>query len=181
MIRLNKFIADAGVCSRREADQLILDGKIKASTKTKIKGQNPYRKLLPYVFFNAIPKTQIDSFTQRVGIIFNQDILLGKIFYTNKNHSGGITKSSIKYKVYEKGDIRKILYSLYRYSLKVLQNVQKTSNLPTWILSAYQEVFTKYEPSLKDAVYIILEPKEIETIKKIKKLYPHIKILTKIC
>ena len=106
--------------------KILLDGKLKASTKTKIKEQNPYHKLLPYVFFIAIPKTQIDSFTQRVGIIFNQDILLGKIFYTNKNHSGGITKSSIKYKVYEKGDIRKILYSLYRYSLKVLQNVQKT-------------------------------------------------------
>ena len=29
MTRLNKYIADAGVCSRREADQLILDGKIK--------------------------------------------------------------------------------------------------------------------------------------------------------
>ena len=33
MIRLNKFIADAGVCSRREADQLILDGKIKVNEK----------------------------------------------------------------------------------------------------------------------------------------------------
>ena len=33
MIRLNKFIADAGVCSRREADQLILDGKIKVNDK----------------------------------------------------------------------------------------------------------------------------------------------------
>ena len=33
MIRLNKFIADAGVCSRREADQLILDGKIKLNDK----------------------------------------------------------------------------------------------------------------------------------------------------
>ena len=160
--------------------KILLDGKIKASTKTKIKEQNPYRKLLPYVFFNAIPKTQIDSFTKLrgVGIIFNQDILLGRVFYTNKNHSAGNIKSSIKYKIYEKGEIRKILYSLYRHSLKVLQNVQKTSNLPNWILSAYQEVFTKYEPSLKDAAYIILEPKEIETIKKIKELYPHIKILT---
>ena len=33
MIRLNKFIADAGVCSRREADQLIIDGKIKVNDK----------------------------------------------------------------------------------------------------------------------------------------------------
>lgn len=33
MTRLNKYIADAGVCSRREADQLILDGKIKVNDK----------------------------------------------------------------------------------------------------------------------------------------------------
>ena len=31
MTRLNKYIADAGVCSRREADKLILDGKIKVN------------------------------------------------------------------------------------------------------------------------------------------------------
>jgi 23S rRNA pseudouridine2605 synthase len=30
-IRLNKYIADAGVCSRREADKLIADGKIKVN------------------------------------------------------------------------------------------------------------------------------------------------------
>lgn len=32
-IRLNKYIANAGVCSRREADQLIADGKIKVNDK----------------------------------------------------------------------------------------------------------------------------------------------------
>ena len=32
-IRLNRFIANAGVCSRREADQLIIDGRIKVNGK----------------------------------------------------------------------------------------------------------------------------------------------------
>ncbi len=32
-IRLNRFIANAGVCSRREADNLIVDGKIKVNGK----------------------------------------------------------------------------------------------------------------------------------------------------
>jgi 23S rRNA pseudouridine2605 synthase len=32
-IRLNRYIAHAGVCSRREADQLIADGKIKVNNK----------------------------------------------------------------------------------------------------------------------------------------------------
>ena len=34
LIRLNKFIADAGVCSRREADKLIAAGEIKVNGKT---------------------------------------------------------------------------------------------------------------------------------------------------
>ena len=33
MIRINKYIADAGVCSRREADQLISAGKISINGK----------------------------------------------------------------------------------------------------------------------------------------------------
>ena len=33
MIRINKYIADAGVCSRREADQLISAGKISVNGK----------------------------------------------------------------------------------------------------------------------------------------------------
>lgn len=32
-VRLNKYIASAGVCSRREADQLIADGKVKVNGK----------------------------------------------------------------------------------------------------------------------------------------------------
>jgi 23S rRNA pseudouridine2605 synthase len=32
-IRLNKFIANAGICSRREADQHIADGKVKVNNK----------------------------------------------------------------------------------------------------------------------------------------------------
>ena len=33
MIRLNKYISNSGVCSRREADLLISDGKIKVNNK----------------------------------------------------------------------------------------------------------------------------------------------------
>ena len=34
MIRLNKYLADAGVCSRREADKLIVSGVVKVNGKT---------------------------------------------------------------------------------------------------------------------------------------------------
>ena len=32
-IRLNRFIANAGICSRRDADQLILSGKVSVNDK----------------------------------------------------------------------------------------------------------------------------------------------------
>ena len=34
-IRLNRYIANAGVCSRREADNLIAEGRIKVNGKVK--------------------------------------------------------------------------------------------------------------------------------------------------
>lgn len=38
-IRLNKYISEAGICSRREADRLIEDGKVKIDGKVALKGQ----------------------------------------------------------------------------------------------------------------------------------------------
>ena len=35
-VRLNKYIADCGVCSRRAADKLILDGQVKVNKKITI-------------------------------------------------------------------------------------------------------------------------------------------------
>ena len=38
-IRLNKYLSDAGVCSRREADRLIGDGKVAVNGKAAVMGQ----------------------------------------------------------------------------------------------------------------------------------------------
>lgn len=65
-IRLNKYIANAGVCSRREADQLIADGEIKVngevirelghkvqrSDKVQYKGKVLQSEKLQYVLLN---------------------------------------------------------------------------------------------------------------------------------
>lgn len=37
--RLNKFIADSGYCSRREADRLILEGRVKIDGRTAVMGE----------------------------------------------------------------------------------------------------------------------------------------------
>ena len=38
MVRINKYLAECGVCSRREADKLIEQGKVKVNQKTAISG-----------------------------------------------------------------------------------------------------------------------------------------------
>ena len=38
-IRLNKFLSDAGVCSRREADRLVEQGVVKVNGKNAVMGQ----------------------------------------------------------------------------------------------------------------------------------------------
>lgn len=66
MVRLNKYLADAGVCSRREADELIQAGvvkvngkivtelgtKVKATDKVSYGGQTLKRETLRYVLLN---------------------------------------------------------------------------------------------------------------------------------
>lgn len=74
LIRLNKYLADAGVCSRREADDLIkagvvsVNGKIVAEVGTKVKpedkvvygGQTLSREKLRYILLNK-PKGYITT------------------------------------------------------------------------------------------------------------------------
>ena len=38
-IRINKFLSDAGVCSRREADRLIEEGRVTVNGKTAVPGE----------------------------------------------------------------------------------------------------------------------------------------------
>ena len=125
-----------------------------------------------------MPKTKVTSFTKvsGVGIVFNQNILHDRVFYTNENHSAGNTKSSNRYKILNNKYLTKILYSLYLHSLRIVRKIK----IDTWILSVFQEVFTKKEPMLCDAVYVIISSKETKTIKKIKTMYPNIQIINSI-
>jgi hypothetical protein len=158
--------------------QILLDGKIKPSSKTKIRNQNPFDFFSPYNFFNTIPKTKVTSFTKPygIGIIFKQNILHDRVFYTNEWHSAGNTKSSKRYKISNNKDLTKILYSLYLHSIRIVRKIK----MPTWVLSGFQEVFTKKEPMLCEAVYVIISSKETKTIKKIKTMYPNIQIINSI-
>ncbi|MBQ9031676.1 MAG: pseudouridine synthase [Parasporobacterium sp.] len=68
-VRLNKYLSDAGVCSRREADRRIQEGRIRIDGKTAVLGQ----KVLPgqQVFCDGKPVT---SETEKVILAFHKPV-----------------------------------------------------------------------------------------------------------
>ena len=72
MIRLNKYIADTGICTRREADKLIANGDIevngqkvkklgaliRSDAKVAYKGKIILRKQSMYILFNKPSEQQ---------------------------------------------------------------------------------------------------------------------------
>ena len=158
-------------------NDILADGKLRPASKTKNKSQNPYDLHLSYVFFNAIPRTKLSEFVgigdNTVGFVFDQSTLLNRQFYTNHNHSAGNTESSKKYKIDNSKELTKVLYALYKRSHKIVKEIK----MKFWILSAFQEVFTRVEPSLNEAKYIVLPKKNKKLIATINRTYPRITVL----
>ena len=67
-VRLNKHIADSGVCSRRKADELILEGKVRVNGKTAVPGLQVNPKI-DEVFVNNKP---LQSAAEKVYFLFNK-------------------------------------------------------------------------------------------------------------
>lgn len=68
-IRLNKFIADSGVCSRRKADELISAGKVKVNGQVIIELGVKINPARDKVFVND---RQVVNLDRLVYIIFNK-------------------------------------------------------------------------------------------------------------
>jgi pseudouridine synthase len=69
LVRLNKFIADCGVTSRRKADDLILDGRVKVNGKVVFELGQKINPETAKVFINEKQITQLD---EKVYIVFNK-------------------------------------------------------------------------------------------------------------
>jgi 23S rRNA pseudouridine2605 synthase len=69
LVRLNKFIADCGVTSRRKADDLILDGRVQVNGKIVFELGQKINPETTKVFINEKQITQLD---EKVYIVFNK-------------------------------------------------------------------------------------------------------------
>ena len=68
-IRLNKFIAEAGVCSRRQADEFILEGKVNVNGKLVTELGVKINPIRDKVFVNGRQAVNLD---RHVYIVFNK-------------------------------------------------------------------------------------------------------------
>lgn len=76
-IRLNKFLSDAGYCSRREADRLIDAGKVMVNNKPALMGQKVSKQDIVTVNGNKITREEeqiIIAFNKPVGVECTTDI-----------------------------------------------------------------------------------------------------------
>jgi len=68
-IRLNKFLSDAGVCSRREADRMILEGKVLVNGEKAVTGM----KILPE-FEIIVDGKKIKREEELILLVFNKPV-----------------------------------------------------------------------------------------------------------
>lgn len=83
MIRINKFLSEQGICSRREADKLISAGRVKINNQIASLGMNVDNEDLVYVDDNLVEinnKEIFIAFNKPVGLVCTTEIREG---YTN--------------------------------------------------------------------------------------------------
>lgn len=75
-IRINKFLSDAGICSRREADRAILEGKVKIDGVTATMGAKVTKDNLVTYMGKPVKKEEklvLIAFNKPVGIVCTTD------------------------------------------------------------------------------------------------------------
>ena len=82
-IRLNKFLSDAGFCSRRQADRLIEEGHVKVNNETALMGQKV--NLLDKV---TVDGKEVSREEEQIVIAFNKPV--GVECTTDKNNPDNI-------------------------------------------------------------------------------------------
>lgn len=80
-IRINKFLSDAGVCSRREADRMILEGRITVNGEEAVSGQKVSGE--DEICIDQIP---VEKNEKKVLLLFNKP--RGIVCSTKKTASG---------------------------------------------------------------------------------------------
>ena len=157
-IRLNKFLSDAGFCSRRQADRLIEEGHVKVNNETALMGQKV--NLLDKV---TVDGKEVSREEEQIVIAFNKPV--GVECTTDKNNPDNIV-DYINY--------RKRIYPIGRLDKNdgaLVNNILKASNYheKEYVVTVDKPITEEFIKQMSKGVKILDQVTRPCVVKKVNK------------
>lgn len=166
-IRLNKFLSDAGFCSRRQADRLIEEGHVKVNNETALMGQKV--TLLDKV---AVDGKEVSREEEQIVIAFNKPV--GVECTTDKNNPDNIVDYiNYKKRIYPIGRLDKNSQGLILLTNDgaLVNNILKASNYheKEYVVTVDKPITEEFIKQMSKGVKILDQVTRPCVVKKVNK------------
>ena len=166
-IRLNKFLSDAGFCSRRQADRLIEEGHVKVNNETALMGQKV--TLLDKV---TVDGKEVSREKEQIVIAFNKPV--GVECTTDKNNPDNIVDYiNYKKRIYPIGRLDKNSQGLILLTNDgaLVNNILKASNYheKEYVVTVDKPITEEFIKQMSKGVKILDQVTRPCVVKKVNK------------
>ncbi|MFR8767835.1 MAG: pseudouridine synthase [Eubacterium sp.] len=166
-IRLNKFLSDAGFCSRRQADRLIEEGHVKVNNETALMGQKV--NLLDKV---TVDGKEVSREEEQIVIAFNKPV--GVECTTDKNNPDNIVDYiNYKKRIYPIGRLDKNSQGLILLTNDgaLVNNILKASNYheKEYVVTVDKPITEEFIKQMSKGVKILDQVTRPCVVKKVNK------------
>ena len=166
-VRLNKFLSDAGFCSRRQADRLIEEGYVKVNNETALMGQKV--TLLDKV---TVDGKEVSREEEQIVIAFNKPV--GVECTTDKNNPDNIVDYiNYKKRIYPIGRLDKNSQGLILLTNDgaLVNNILKASNYheKEYVVTVDKPITEEFIKQMSKGVKILDQVTRPCVVKKVNK------------
>ena len=166
-IRLNKFLSDAGFCSRRQADRLIEEGHVKVNNETALMGQKV--NLLDKV---TVDGKEVSREEEQIVIAFNKPV--GVECTTDKNNPDNIVDYiNYRKRIYPIGRLDKNSQGLILLTNDgaLVNNILKASNYheKEYVVTVDKPITEEFIKQMSKGVKILDQVTRPCVVKKVNK------------
>ena len=166
-IRLNKFLSDAGFCSRRQADRLIEEGHVKVNNETALMGQKV--TLLDKV---TVDGKEVSREEEQIVIAFNKPVGVERT--TDKNNPDNIVDYiNYKKRIYPIGRLDKNSQGLILLTNDgaLVNNILKASNYheKEYVVTVDKPITEEFIKQMSKGVKILDQVTRPCVVKKVNK------------
>ena len=166
-IRLNKFLSDAGFCSRRQADRLIEEGHVKVNNETALMGQKV--NLLDKV---TVDGKEVSREEEQIVIAFNKPV--GVECTTDKNNPDNIVDYiNYRKRIYPIGRLEKNSQGLILLTNDgaLVNNILKASNYheKEYVVTVDKPITEEFIKQMSKGVKILDQVTRPCVVKKVNK------------